>query len=44
MCKWFDSDWLSCMSSWFDSGGQVLVSRLSLTKLVDVKNRLIGIG
>ena len=44
MSKWFDSDWLSRMSSLFDSGGQVLVSRLSLTELVDVRNRLIGIG
>ena len=44
MSNWFDSDWLSCMKSWFDSGGQVLVSRLSLTELVDVRNILIGIG
>ena len=44
MRNWFDLDWLSCMSSWFDSGGQVLVCRLSLTELVDVRNRLIGIG
>ena len=44
MRNWFDLDWLSCMSSWFDSGGQVLVCRVSLTELVDVRNRLIGIG
>jgi len=32
------------MSSWFDPGGLSLVCRLRLTELVDVRNRLIGIG
>ena len=25
MCSWYESDWMSCMSSWFDLGGLSLV-------------------
>ena len=42
MCSWFDSDWPSCMSSWFDPGGLSLVCRIRLTELVDVGNKLIS--
>ena len=43
MCSWFDLDWLSCMSSWFDPGGMSLVCIQRLTKAFDVRNILIGI-
>lgn len=42
MSNWFDLDWLSCMSSWFDSGGQSLVCIVILTQLDDLLVRVIG--
>ena len=41
MCSWFDLDWLSCMSNWFDPSGLHLVCILRLIELVDVRNKLI---
>ena len=44
MCSWFDSDWVSCMSNWFDPGGISFLCRIRWIESVDVRNILIGIA